>query len=157
MNKPYVPKFGYLSLKFKKINPFAVIPEYKTPGSAGFDFHVLHDIIILPGESQLLPSGLKCEIPEGFEMQIRQRSGMSVKYRNYLANSVGTIDSDYRGEIKFPVVNHTRQLMVLKRGYRIMQGIICQVPQIKIVEVDELSDTERGEGGFGSTDKRGDK
>ena len=144
-------KVDTIKLKFKKLRPFARIPEYKTRGSSGFDFHILHDIMILDGSMELIPSGLAVEIPEGFEMQIRQRSGLSLKYKNYLANAPGTIDSDYRGEIKFPIVNNTNRLMVLNKGDRIVQGIISQVAQIPIIEVEELSDTDRGQGGFGST------
>ena len=142
-----------MKLKFKKLHSFAIIPEYKTKGSAGFDFHVLYPVMILPGEFDLLPSGLAVEVPLGFEMQVRQRSGLSIKFRNYLANATGTVDSDYRGEIKFPIVNNTNEIMTFEREDRILQGIIAPVHQFEIEEVDELSDTDRGKGGFGSTGK----
>jgi len=142
-----------MKLKFKKLHSLAIIPEYKTKGSAGFDFHVLYPVIICPGELDLLPSGLAIEVPQGFELQVRQRSGLSIKFRNYLANAPGTVDSDYRGEIKFPIVNNTKELMTFKRGERILQGIIAPINQFEIEEVDTLSDTDRGEGGFGSTGK----
>lgn len=142
-----------MKLKFKKLHSFAIIPEYKTKCSSGFDFHVLYPVMILPGESDLLSSGLAIEIPKGYEMQVRQRSGLSIKYRNYLANAPGTVDSDYRGEIKFPIVNNTQEIMTFERGDRILQGIISSVYQFEIEEVDVLSDTDRGTGGFGSTGK----
>lgn len=142
-----------MKLKFKKLHSFAIIPEYKTKGSSGFDFHVLYPVMILPGESDLLSSGLAIEIPLGFEMQVRPRSGLSIKFKNYLANAPGTVDSDYRGEIKFPIVNNTQEIMTFQRGDRILQGIIAPVYQFEIEEVKTLSETDRGTGGFGSTGK----
>ena len=142
-----------MKLKFKKLHSFAIIPEYKTKGSSGFDFHVLYPVMILPGESDLLSSGLAIEIPLGFEMQVRPRSGLSIKFKNYLANTPGTVDSDYRGEIKFPIVNNTQEIITFQRGDRILQGIIAPVYQFEIEEVKTLSETDRGTGGFGSTGK----
>ena len=95
-----------MKLKFKKLHPEAIIPKYQTIDAAGFDFHVYKNFVVQPHQRIMIPSGLAVEIPRGFEMQIRQRSGLSTKYSNYLANSIGTIDSDYRGEIKFPIANH---------------------------------------------------
>lgn len=148
-----------LKLKFKRLHPDAIMPKYQTDGSAGFDFHSLEDALIAPGMTKILRSGWAMEIPKGYVMTCRQRSGMSIEYRNYLAISSGTVDSDYRGEILFPITNHQhggqtpQSLLVIRKGDRIIQGIITRVYQFEMVEVDELSDTKRGTGGWGHTGK----
>lgn len=141
-----------VSVKFKKINDLAIIPEYKTDGSVGFDFHSTEDMLVLPGGGCMIHTGLLVELPSGYEMTVRQRSGLSMSFPNYIAIGIGTIDWDYRGEIKIPIFNHHQfDEMRIKTGDRIAQGIISPVEKVKIIEVDVLSETERAEGGFGST------
>lgn len=138
-------------LKFKRLHPDAIMPKYQTAGSAGFDFHSIEDIVIFPGLTKVLKSGWAMEIPKGYVMTCRQRSGLSIKFTNYLAISSGTVDSDYRGEIMFPITNHRGRPFIIKKGDRIIQGIITKVYQFEMKEVDELSETKRGKSGWGST------
>lgn len=143
-------------LAFKKLDPDAVIPSYKSTGAAGFDLTALEDVYIYPGHTALVRTGLAVEVPEGFELQVRPRSGLSLTTKLRVGNSPGTIDSDYRGEIKVILENtdfigsHTIPTMV-KKGDRIAQGVLIGLPKVIIVEEDTLSDTERGDKGFGST------
>lgn len=144
-----------MTIKFKKLHEDAIIPQYQTKGSAGFDFHAIVDNSewINSGESLLVKTGLSIEIPEGHELQIRSRSGLALKNGIVVLNSPGTIDSDYRGEIGIILVNHSKFHHTIKTGERIAQGVICKVEQPEIIVVEELSETSRGEGGFGSTGK----
>jgi dUTP pyrophosphatase len=138
---------------FKKLHPKAKLPEYMTPNSAGMDLTIILDepLIIDPGEIKLLSTGLAMEMPHNLEAQIRPRSGLSLKWPNYLANSPGTIDSDYRGEIKIPFVNNTSSMAVLGDGDRMAQMIFSRVVHIDVNETGEFTKTMRGEGGFGHT------
>jgi dUTP pyrophosphatase len=138
-------------LRFKKLDSQAIIPQFQTKGAAGFDFHALEGAQINPGEVTLVRTGLSVEVPEGFELQVRARSGLSAKAGIFLVNGVGTIDSDYRGEIKIIMSTCMGKPVEIKAGDRIAQGVIAAVVQPQIVEVTELSETERGSGGFGST------
>lgn len=145
-----------MKVKIKKLHPEAAVPKYQTKGAAGFDLSALEDVYIYPGETKLVKTGLSMEIPEGYELQIRPRSGMSLKTKIRIANSPGTIDSDYRGEIAI-IIDHIgfserRIPYIIEKGERIAQGILQAVIQadFEIVEED-LSTTERGEGAFGST------
>ncbi|TGK84505.1 dUTP diphosphatase [Leptospira montravelensis] len=133
----------------------AVVPEYKTSGSAGMDLSVcLSENLILPkGEVVFVPTGLAMAIPEGYEGQIRPRSGFSTKNRIMMPNTPGTIDSDYRGEILIPLLNLSGADFVLEPGTRVAQIVFQAVAQLPIQVVTELSATERGTGGFGSTGK----
>ncbi len=140
-------------VKFKKLSPNAIIPQYATSGSSGFDFHCIYDAIINPLETKLVSTGLTCSIPKDTELQVRAKSGLAVNILGYLIkNGIGTVDEDYRGEIMIPIHNmsHTQPIF-FKAGNRIAQGIICPVIRCQIEEVEELDDTERGSGGFGST------
>ena len=142
-----------MRIKIKKLSQDAVIPQYQTTGAAGFDFHAIEDMEIFPRQTVLVKTGLSMEIPEGYELQVRPRSGMSLKTKMRVANSPGTIDSDYRGEICIIMENMGMLGSLpyeIKKGDRVAQGVICPVYQATFIE-DELSDTERGEGGFGST------
>ncbi len=127
------------------------LPKYMTPGSAGMDLYasVTEDTILKVGERMLVPTGIMLDIPVGFEAQIRPRSGLAYKNGVTVLNSPGTIDSDYRGEIKALLINHGQEDFVIHRGDRICQMVINKVEMISFVEVDELSDTLRGDGGFG--------
>ena len=140
-----------LELKIKKIHSDAVIPSYVHEGDAGFDLVSVEDYVLRPGERRAIGTGLQVEIPEGHEMQIRPRSGLAFKQGVTVLNSPGTIDVGYRGEIKVILVNHGDGNYEVKKGERIAQGVINELPKVTIVEVSELSETARGEGGFGST------
>ena len=113
--------------------------------------HSIEDIVLNPGERKLIATGLAFEIEYGYEVQIRPRSGLAFKHGITVLNTPGTIDSDYRGEIKVLLINHSNEKFEIKKGDRIAQAVVAPVIQAKIVEVDELSDTARGESGFGST------
>lgn len=138
-------------VKVKKIHPDAVIPQYKTSGSAGFDLYAIEDVEIQPGETKQIRTGLIFEIPEGYEIQIRPRSGMSLKTPLRISNAPGTIDSDYRGEVMIIAENTSIVPFSVEKGTRIAQGVLQKVPQAEFIEVEKVSETERGEGGFGST------
>lgn len=137
-----------------KVNSLSgIYPSYETEGSAGMDIKAYIDepIVLKPGERKLIPTGLFMEFEPGYEVQIRARSGLAVKYGIGLVNGVGTIDSDYRGEIKVALINLGQEAFVVKNGERIAQMVISPIVQAQIEAADELSDTERGTGGFGST------
>lgn len=129
------------------------MPEYETEGSAGFDLRAaLEETVILqPGKRSLIPNGFKMALPKGYEAQIRPRSGLAIKNGITMLNSPGTIDSDYRGEIKVIVINHGEETFKINHGDRIAQMVIAPVQQIEITQVFELPKTKRGDGGFGST------
>lgn len=142
-----------VKVKFKKDSD-AFAPFYATPGAAGFDLAAKKQYILSPGETKVVGTGLYFEIPVGYELQVRPRSGTSLKTAIRLANSPGTVDSDYRGEVGIIVTNtspHT--VLVIDRGERIAQGVIKEVPEVVLFETDELTETERGTGGYGSTGK----
>lgn len=130
------------------------LPLYETIGSAGCDVRSTHDEIIYPGRSALIKTGLYVEIPIGYEIQVRPRSGLAFKKNLTVLNSPGTIDADYRGEIGVILINHGQTSATIERGDRIGQLVLNKVEQIEWDEVSELSDTERGHGGFGSTGKQ---
>ncbi len=131
------------------------LPEYASLEAAGFDLHAAcpadKPIVIGPGQRCLVPSGFVFEIPSGFEGQIRPRSGLAFKHAITCLNSPGTIDSDYRGEVKVLLINHGKEQFVIERSMRIAQMIIAPVLQAQFIERPTLSKTERGQGGFGST------
>lgn len=132
------------------------LPEYKTKASAGMDIRAnLDEVVTLkPLERKLIPTGLFIELPEGYEAQIRPRSGLALNEGLGLLNSPGTLDADYRGELGVIVVNLSNAVITIEDGERICQMIINRVEQAEWIEVDELSDTERGKGGFGHTGKK---
>lgn len=131
------------------------LPTYATNGSAGMDLYaaVENDFVVSPSETKLIPTGYIIELPIGFEAQIRPRSGLAIKNNIGLMNSPGTIDSDYRGEIKVVLTNFGKENFIIKRGDRIAQMIISKYEKINWNEVDELNNTSRGDGGFGHTGK----
>lgn len=132
------------------------LPEYKTKASAGMDIRACLDqaVTLQPLERALIPTGLFIELPEGYEAQIRPRSGLALNEGLGLLNSPGTLDADYRGEIGIIVVNLSNQVIIIEDGERICQMVINKVEQAEWIEVEELSDTERGKGGFGHTGKK---
>ena len=143
-------------IKFKRINKNLAeipLPSYSTSGSAGMDVHAgIEELVILkPGEVELVPTNLSVEIPVGFEIQVRPRSGLAAKHSIGILNSPGTIDSDYRGEIKIILINFGKKEFVIKPGERIAQLIVSRIYTAQLTEVKELNNTIRGEGGFGHT------
>lgn len=128
-------------------------PVYATQGSAGADIFASEDILLNPLERKLVKTGLKIAVPPGFEAQIRPRSGLALKHGLSMVNTPGTIDSDYRGEVGILLINLGSEPVELKAGERIAQMVICPVHQAEFELVDELPDSERGSGGFGSTGK----
>ena len=131
----------------------AVIPHYATEGAAGADIsaYLSAPVTLRPGEYKAIPTGLFMEIPEGYEVQVRPRSGLALKHGITVLNAPGTIDSDYRGEVKVILINHSSEAFTIQNGDRIAQIVVARVHRLPFVEVVDLSATERGEGGFGST------
>ena len=140
-----------MKVKFKKLNEEAIIPEFKTAGSAGMDITSIEDVTLNPGQFKIVKTGLACAIEEGYEVQIRPRSGMACKYGITVINTPGTIDSDYRGEIGVGLINLSQEPFNVEKGMRIAQLVVNKVEQPQIEVVEELDETERGAGGFGST------
>lgn len=142
-------------LKIFRMEHNKFVPEYKTEGAAGMDLcaAIAEPITLQPLERKLIPTGLKIELEHGYEAQIRPRSGLSIKHGISLINCVGTIDEDYRGEVCVPLVNLSNEAYTIQPDERIAQMVIAIVEQAEIQVVAELSDTARGEGGFGSTGK----
>jgi dUTP pyrophosphatase len=134
----------------KKLCDDAIVPVYKTDGAAGADVSCIEDVFLLPGEAKLVKTGLAIEVPRGYEAQVRPRSSLALAGMTVM-NSPGTIDSDYRGELCVILINHTGTEKVLYKNTRIAQLVFAQVTHATICVVDELSDTARGAGGFGST------
>ncbi|ABB31825.1 deoxyuridine 5'-triphosphate nucleotidohydrolase Dut [Geobacter metallireducens RCH3] len=129
------------------------LPCYMTVHAAGMDLcaDLVDDLVLNPGERKLVPTGLAIALPDGFEAQIRPRSGLALKHGIALVNSPGTIDPDYRGEIGVILINHGSEPFVVRRGERIAQMVFAPFARAELVEVDELDETARGEGGFGHT------
>jgi dUTP pyrophosphatase len=129
------------------------LPHYATKGSAGLDLLAAIDeeIELLPGQRLAVPAGIAIELPPGWEAQVRPRSGLALNHGITCLNSPGTIDSDYRGEIKVILINHGDKVFVIQRGHKIAQMVIAKHEQAELVELDALSESERGAGGFGST------
>ena len=140
-------------LRIKRLSPLATIPRYATAGAAGLDLHAAIEspIEIPPRGIQMIPVGLAVAIPGGWEGQVRPRSGLASRHGISLPNTPGTIDADYRGELKVPLINHGETAFTVEPGMRIAQMVICPVAQCQVIEVDTLDDTARGDGGFGST------
>ena len=129
------------------------LPSYASAGAAGADLRaaVLEPLMIAPGERAAVPTGLILEIPAGWEGQVRPRSGLAIKFGLTVVNAPGTIDSDYRGELKVLLVNLGRETVGIARGDRIAQLVVAPAPQVEFAEIELVDDTERGSGGFGST------
>lgn len=129
------------------------LPNYESVAAAGMDLRAALEtpIVIKPGERKFIPTGLQMALPEGYEAQVRPRSGLAIRNGITMLNTPGTIDADYRGEIKVIAINHGEKEFVINHGDRIAQMVITPVTQFPVVEVTNLDETERGEGGFGST------
>ena len=137
----------------KRLSKEVTLPKYETDGSSGLDLAAFIDknIEIKPGKSEIIPTGLAVSIPKNFEIQIRPRSGLAAKNQISVLNTPGTIDADYRGELKVILINLSDKSFIVERGLRIAQMVLCPVAKAKLREVDTLEDTSRGSGGFGST------
>tara|TARA_B100001564_G_scaffold344084_1_gene341289 strand:+ start:194 stop:631 length:438 start_codon:yes stop_codon:yes gene_type:complete len=139
----------------KKVNPSIQLPSYKTSGASGMDLmaYLEKSIILEPGKSCLIPTGLSVAFSEGYEIQIRPRSGLAAKNNISVLNTPGTIDSDYRGELKIILFNHGRENFIINNNDRIAQMVLTPIVKMKLEETNELPESIRGKGGFGSTGK----
>ena len=140
-------------MKMKIISRSGRIPEYATEDAAGFDISAYLDepFVLKAGERALVPTGLYFEVPKGYEAQVRARSGLAIKHGIGLVNGIGTIDADYRGEVRVPMINWSNEDFVINDGDRIAQVIVTSYEKVEIELASEISDTERGTGGFGHT------
>jgi dUTP pyrophosphatase len=145
-----------IRIRISRVNPAVndiPLPQYATHGASGMDIHaaVETERVVQPGETVLIPSGFRLEIPYGYEAQVRPRSGLALKHGIGILNSPGTIDSDYRGELGVIITNFGKNPYTIKRGDRIAQLVIAPVTPAEWDEVDAVNETKRGEGGFGHT------
>jgi len=142
-----------MQIKIKRIHPYIPLPQYHSEGASGFDLMSAENIPVPVGKTILVKTGIAVEIPRGYELQIRPRSGVSMKTGLMIKNSPGTIDSDYRGEIGVLIYNTGETFgHYINYGDRIAQAVLVPIVQAEFIEVDELGDTVRGDGGYGSTD-----
>ena len=142
-----------IKILIKRLSKEVSLPKYETNGSSGMDLaaNIDTNINIHPGKTAIIPTGLALSIPKGFEVQIRPRSGLAAKQKISVLNTPGTIDADYRGEIKVILINLGQDSFKVEKGLRIAQMVVCPIVQAQLKEVDDLSETDRGKGGFGST------
>jgi dUTP diphosphatase len=140
-----------VQLKVKKLNPSATLPSYAREGDAGLDLFAVQRVVIESGKSALVPTGVAIELPPGTEAQVRPRSGLALKHALTVLNTPGTVDEGYRGEVGVILINHGAHAFTIEPGMKIAQMVVSPRIQVAVVEVPELSDTERGAGGFGST------
>ncbi|MCK4872884.1 MAG: dUTP diphosphatase [Phycisphaerales bacterium] len=140
-------------LRIRKLRPTAIIPQYHSEHAAGLDLHacVTEPTTIDPGGIVMIPCGFAMAVPVGYEAQVRPRSGLASRHGITLPNAPGTIDADYRGEVMVPLINHGREPFTVQPGLRFAQMVIAPIAHARVIEVDELDDTSRGAGGFGST------
>ena len=145
-----------VKILIKKTNKEVITPKYKTDGSSGVDLSAFLEkkVVIKPNSSELIPTGLQVAIPEELEIQIRPRSGLAAKESIGVLNSPGTIDSDYRGELKIILFNHSNKDFIINNGDRIAQMVLVPILKMEFEEVDSLPETIRAQGGFGSTGKK---
>ena len=142
-----------IEILIKRLSKNVTLPRYETEDSSGLDLaaNIDEQIKILPGKSEIIPTGLAVAIPKNFEIQIRPRSGLAAKNQVSVLNTPGTIDADYRGEIKVILINLSDKVFVVEKGLRIAQMVVCPVMKVSLKEVANLEITERGSSGFGST------
>lgn len=140
-----------MELKVKKLSDDAILPQYAHPGDAGLDLFANQCVEIGPGEYALVKTGISIELPVNTEAQVRPRSGLALKHGISVLNTPGTIDEGYRGEVGVILVNHGREKFAVEKGSKIAQMVIKPVLRVDVMEVEDLSDTRRGSGGFGST------
>ena len=140
-----------MKLRIRRLRPDAIIPTYAHPGDAGLDLHACEDVALDPGVACLVPTGVALELPEATEAQVRPRSGLALKHSVTVLNTPGTIDEGYRGEVGVVLINHGVLTFQITRGMRIAQLVVQKRWTVEVVEVDGLTGTTRGAGGFGST------
>ena len=142
-----------IEILIKRLSKNVILPRYETEDSSGLDLaaNIDEQIKILPGKSEIIPTGLAVAIPKNFEIQIRPRSGLAAKNQVSVLNTPGTIDADYRGESKVILINLSNKVFIVEKGLRIAQMVVCPVIKVSLKEVTKLEITERGSGGFGST------
>lgn len=140
-----------MTVKFRKTDPAAKLPSYAHPGDAGMDLCCLDAFSLAPGERKLIRTGLVMELPDGFEAQVRPRSGLALKHGVTVLNSPGTVDSGYRGEVGVILINLGSEVFAAEKGSKIAQMVIAECVRAEISETDFVDVTERGAGGFGST------
>ena len=140
-----------VKVKIKKIKDNAIIPKYAHEGDAGVDLYSTEEYILKPGERVLVSTGIKIAIPRGYEAQVRPKSGLAVKHGISIVNTPGTIDADYRGEIGIITINLGQEDFKIKKGKKIAQMVFNKVEEAEFEETEELEETTRGQGGFGST------
>ena len=149
----YNVRMHHVNVKYKKLRDLAIVPSYQSEHAAGMDLYSANESLISidPGEIELIPLGFAMALPDNYEAQVRPRSGLGTKFGVTLPNSPGTIDADYRGEVSVPLINHGKEPFVVETNMRIAQMIIAPVVQATFEVVEELDETIRGAGGFGST------
>jgi len=140
-----------MNIKVQKTHPDAVLPRYLSKGAAGMDLVSVEDVDILTGQTAVVSTGLAFELHPGIELQVRSRSGLAAKYGVFVTNAPGTVDSDFRGTVKVILTNNGAYTFRVLKGDRIAQAVLAKYEVAELNEADELSKTERGEGGFGST------
>ena len=143
-----------IKIKLKKLDPTALPPVKQSKGASGFDLYANETTVVRTGENKLVKTGFSLELPPGYEAQIRSRSGLALKNKVFVLNSPGTVDEDYRGEVGVILMNLGEDDFIIKKGARIAQMIISDLPSVILEEATELAPTPRGEGGFCSTDKK---
>jgi len=148
-----------MNIQITRVHRDALLPQYQTAGAAGADVYACLDepVTLQPMERRLIPTGLAVAVPRGYEAQVRARSGLSLKHGITMVNGVGTIDADYRGEFGVLVINLGQEAFTIEHGMRIAQMVIARHERAEWIEVDKLDETERGEGGYGSTGYRAEK
>ncbi|NHB17398.1 dUTP diphosphatase [Helicobacter pylori] len=140
-----------MKIKIQKIHPNALIPKYQTEGSSGFDLHAVEEVVIKPHSVGLVRIGICLSLEVGYELQVRTRSGLALNHQVMVLNSPGTVDNDYRGEIKVILANLSDKDFKVQVGDRIAQGVVQKTYKAEFIECERLDETSRGSGGFGST------
>ncbi len=140
-----------MKIKIQKIHPNALIPKYQTDGSSGFDLHAVEEVMIKPHGVGLVKIGICLSLEVGYELQVRTRSGLALNHQVMVLNSPGTVDNDYRGEIKVILANLSDKDFKVQVGDRIAQGVVQKTYKAEFIECERLDETSRGSGGFGST------
>ncbi|NHA80900.1 dUTP diphosphatase [Helicobacter pylori] len=140
-----------MKIKIQKIHPNALIPKYQTEGSSGFDLHAVEEVTIKPHSVGLVKIGIRLSLEVGYELQVRTRSGLALNHQVMVLNSPGTVDNDYRGEIKVILANLSDKDFKVQIGDRIAQGVVQKTYKAEFIECERLDETSRGSGGFGST------
>lgn len=152
LRKAFESPAAQVPVKVKRLHPDAAVPTYAHDGDSGFDLAAVRQVVIKPHTTEIIPTGIAVGLPEGFEIQARPRSGKSSKTKLRIANSPGTVDQPYIGEIGVIVDNTGDEEARVEQGEKIAQGVLARVPRASFYEVDELDETSRGAGGYGSTD-----